>query len=213
MTSEEYLRQLGDRLYSLPADKRRAVLAYYRDYFDRAGAENVDMVFRELGTPERLSQKIYEDYNRESMAYRDIMSNEAKTNVYSEPTQKSQQEEYKDASGWHDREQYAAHPSISYQEDDYSTDEVIYSEQSGDYKKNHRKTFQPWMLVLLIFFAPVLFQLLGGLMVMLLAIPIAILGGAGFPVYGLALLAGLVWILVIIGIIIGIIKIIKRNKR
>lgn len=94
MTSEEYLRQLGNRLYSLPADRRKAVLAYYRDYFDRAGAENVDMVFRELGTSERLSQKIYEDYNRETVAYRDIMSHEEKISVHENTVQQPQREPY-----------------------------------------------------------------------------------------------------------------------
>lgn len=212
MTREEYLQQLGDRLYSLPGDKRQEIMEYYRNYFERAGEENVDMVFRELGTPERLSQKIYEDYNRESMAYRDIMSNGAKTDVYSGTAQKARQEEYADTSGWHDREQSAAHLTTSYQEDDYSADEVVYSENTGNYRSGHRKGFRPWMLVLLIFFVPAILQLLGTLMVMLFAIPLAITGGAGVSVFGLIFmfLVFLVWIFVIIRIII---KIIKRSKR
>lgn len=211
MTSEEYLQQLEDRLYSLPGDKRREIIEYYQNYFDRAGEEHAELVFRELGTPERLAQKIYEDYNRESMSYRDIMTDEAKPGAYAGNTYKTQDEGDTAASRCQVGEQAAAQ-FVSYQEDDYSADEVVYSETTGGYKRNGTKRFRPWMLVLLIFFMPVIIQLIGTLMVMLLAIPLTIAEGAGFSFFSLVFmsLVPLLWILVIAVIII---KIIKRNKR
>ncbi len=58
MTKQEFLDQLGQILWDLPEDERMDAVWYYEDYFADAGAENEQQVLRELGSPERIAEKI-----------------------------------------------------------------------------------------------------------------------------------------------------------
>ena len=58
MTKQEFLDQLGQILWDLPEDERMDAVWYYEDYFADAGVENEQQVLRELGSPERVAEKI-----------------------------------------------------------------------------------------------------------------------------------------------------------
>lgn len=62
MNKEIYLKELRNKLKRLPMDEVEAALAYYHEYFDEAGEENVDKVIRELGTPSHVATQILADY-------------------------------------------------------------------------------------------------------------------------------------------------------
>ena len=61
MNREEFMRQLELLLMNIPENDRLDAIAYYNDYFDDAGVENEQMVIKELGSPEKVAEKIKED--------------------------------------------------------------------------------------------------------------------------------------------------------
>lgn len=61
MNREEFIRQLERLLINVPESDRLDAIAYYNDYFDDAGAENEQQVILELGSPEKVAEKIKEE--------------------------------------------------------------------------------------------------------------------------------------------------------
>jgi len=58
MNKVQYLEALKGELAVLPSEEREAAIKYYEEYFEDAGAENVESVILELGTPESVAAKI-----------------------------------------------------------------------------------------------------------------------------------------------------------
>ena len=62
MTRREFITELASRLRYLPQKDLQAVLQYYEEYFDEAGAQNEQEVIRELKSPAHVASKILSDY-------------------------------------------------------------------------------------------------------------------------------------------------------
>lgn len=54
----EYLSKLNKNLITLPLKERNAAIRYYNKYFEDAGLVNEQDVISNLGTPDKLAQKI-----------------------------------------------------------------------------------------------------------------------------------------------------------
>lgn len=75
MNRQEFFRKLAYLLRGIPENERMDALAYYNDYFDEAGAENVQKVIQELGSPEQVAQIILDDYYRGQQSTYDAYGN------------------------------------------------------------------------------------------------------------------------------------------
>lgn len=62
MTKDSYLKELRDNLYQIPQEEVNNIIQYYAEYFDEAGADNVQNVIRDLGSPKQLADKVTADY-------------------------------------------------------------------------------------------------------------------------------------------------------
>lgn len=56
------MRELADALGRLGAEERSEALAYYEEYFNRAGPEREQEVIRELGSPAAVAARILADH-------------------------------------------------------------------------------------------------------------------------------------------------------
>lgn len=61
MTRQEYMQQLAALLAAMPEAERRDALDYYEEYFDAAGPEKEAQTIQELGSPQNVAEKIWED--------------------------------------------------------------------------------------------------------------------------------------------------------
>ena len=68
MNRDKYLNELQTKLKKLPKDEIEAALDYYREYFDEAGEENIDLVIRKLGSPSKVAKNILADYATKELA-------------------------------------------------------------------------------------------------------------------------------------------------
>lgn len=66
MNRKQFIRELENKLISLPYEERKKAISYYEEYFDDAGAENEDNVICELGDIERIAQEIIENSSSSS---------------------------------------------------------------------------------------------------------------------------------------------------
>lgn len=55
MSREEFMTELRYLLQDISEDERDEAIAFYEDYFDEAGVDNVDKVIAELGEPSRVA--------------------------------------------------------------------------------------------------------------------------------------------------------------
>lgn len=62
MNKETYLKQLESKLKRIPSYEVESAIEYYNEYFDEAGAENIQQVIKELGSPAQVASKILADY-------------------------------------------------------------------------------------------------------------------------------------------------------
>ncbi|WP_155590647.1 DUF1700 domain-containing protein [Lysinibacillus cavernae] len=62
MDRASYLKQLRGKLRRLPAHELDAALAYYEEYFEEAGEENVQQVISQLGSPSHVASQILADF-------------------------------------------------------------------------------------------------------------------------------------------------------
>ncbi len=58
MNRDQFMKQLENLLFDLPADEREEALRYYQDYFDDAGQSEESRIIEELGTPEKVAKFI-----------------------------------------------------------------------------------------------------------------------------------------------------------
>lgn len=58
MTANEFLGQLEQCLSGLQAEERESAMAYYREYFMDAGAENEEEAAERLGSPQSAAERI-----------------------------------------------------------------------------------------------------------------------------------------------------------
>lgn len=91
MNREEFIRQLELLLMNIPVSDRLDAISYYNDYFDDAGMENEQTVINELGSPEKVAEKIKEDLG--SFDYEEPKSYSAPQD-YSAPTEDNASETY-----------------------------------------------------------------------------------------------------------------------
>jgi uncharacterized membrane protein len=61
MNKEEFLERLEALLTGIPQEERIDALAFYRSYFEDAGAENEERVLQELESPEKVAASILGD--------------------------------------------------------------------------------------------------------------------------------------------------------
>jgi uncharacterized membrane protein len=61
MNKEEFLERLEELLAGIPQEERIDALAFYRSYFEDAGAENEERVLQELESPEKVAASILGD--------------------------------------------------------------------------------------------------------------------------------------------------------
>ncbi len=62
MNKEEFLRQLEQLLSGISAEERADAVAFYRNYFEDAGAENEQAVIEELESPQKAAESILKDF-------------------------------------------------------------------------------------------------------------------------------------------------------
>lgn len=66
MTRQEYMQQLAALLAAMPEAERRDALDYYEEYFDAAGPEKEAQTIQELGSPQNVTEKIWEGTGAQS---------------------------------------------------------------------------------------------------------------------------------------------------
>ncbi len=58
MNREEFLRQLEQLLSGISEEERADAMAFYRSYFEDAGAENEPLILEELESPQKVAESI-----------------------------------------------------------------------------------------------------------------------------------------------------------
>ncbi len=61
MRKEEFLQQLEQLLSGISEEERKEAMAFYRSYFEDAGAENEASILEELESPQKVAQSILKD--------------------------------------------------------------------------------------------------------------------------------------------------------
>lgn len=62
MSKNDYINELRARIAHLPGEERDAALAYYIEYLEEVGEENIQQVIHQLGTPRDVAERIIADY-------------------------------------------------------------------------------------------------------------------------------------------------------
>lgn len=192
ISREEYLWQLSQQLYHIPAEEREAALEYYRNYFEEAGAENEEHVMAELGSPEELARSIIadvmDDAGHDTVREPLVKKSEAGRDGSSEP-------------GWEKyRRQMEREEREAFGQDGAA---ARGNENRGSHRSARpRRKVNIWMIL----FLAVTFPVWGGIVLSIIGVVIGLICGAVGLVIGLVGAgAGLV-IALIVGALIGIIK-------
>ena len=89
MNREEFLRQLEQLLSGISEEERADAMAFYRSYFEDAGAENEPLILEELESPQKVAESIMKNLgidgssgyyntfaNRDAEYYRNLRESE-----------------------------------------------------------------------------------------------------------------------------------------
>lgn len=195
ISREEYLWQLSQQLYRIPAEEREAALEYYRNYFEEAGTENEEHVMAELGSPEELAKSIIADVMDDSR--HDTVKEQLvkKGTAYSSAgTQEPGWEKYRRQMEREEREAFGGSYTAGSSDGGGSGGEGS-ARRSG-------KGVNVWMILFLLVTCPVW----GGILIGLLGAAIGLICGAFGLVIGLiAVVIGLI-ISLLAGGVVGIVK-------
>lgn len=197
ISREEYLWQLSQQLYHIPAEEREAALEYYRNYFEEAGSENEEHVMAELGSPEELARSIIADVMddgrhdtvREPLAKKDTAGSSA-------DTQEPGWEKYRRQMEREEREAFGGSYTGT------ATAGNGGNAGNGGGTGRSGRGVNVWMILFLLVTCPVW----GGILIGLLGAAIGLICGAFGLVIGL--IAAVIGLLVslLVGGVIGIIK-------
>ena len=172
MNRDEFLRQLERLLINVPENDRLDAIAYYNDYFDDAGVENEEKVILELGSPEKVAEKIKDDLG---------------TIEYEEP------KDYLEPQGYNRSQDYDNSQEQSYSQEYSSSQENTssyayenYTSAPNNYPVEKKK--KPWALIIIILILtfPLWIGIVGGLFGALMGLIGALIGvicalmGSGF---------------------------------
>lgn len=61
MSREQFIASLESLLQDIPVEEREEILQYYRDYFEDGGLEKEEEILAELGTPQKVAERIKND--------------------------------------------------------------------------------------------------------------------------------------------------------
>ncbi len=142
MSRQTFMRELETLLQDIPEHDRLDAVAYYNDYFDEAGEENEERILRELGSPKKVADSI-----KENVVYHEDAYGEETPFEFSEKgcTDKRSAEEWK--------------VPMKVQKKAES------ESKEKSFMVSNTKAGIPWFVIvlLLIFAAPVLIGIIGGL--------------------------------------------------
>lgn len=194
ISREEYLWQLSQQLYHIPAEEREAALEYYRNYFEEAGTENEEHVMSELGSPEELAKSIIAD-----------VMDDSRHDTVREPLAKKSQTAGTEEPGWEKyRRQMEREEREAFGGSYTNTCAAGSGGVSGKGGSTERagKGTNIWMILFLLVTCPVW----GGILIGLLGAAIGLVCGAFGLVIGL--IAAVIGLLVslLVGGVIGIVK-------
>lgn len=195
ISREEYLWQLSQQLYHIPAEEREAALEYYRNYFEEAGTENEEHVMSELGSPEELAKSIIAD-----------VMDDSRHDTVREPLVKKSRTAGAEEPGWEKYRRQMEHEEREAFGGSYTSTGTV---GSGDGAGGSRRSAgragkgtNVWMILFLLVTCPVW----GGILIGLLGAAIGLVCGAFGLVIGLiAAVIGLV-VSLLVGGVIGIVK-------
>ena len=166
MNREEFLKELERLLMNIPENDRLDAIAYYNDYFNDAGEENEQNVILELGSPEKVAEKIREELGT---SYSDASKDYLEPQEYSSTQKESGSQDFRKS-----------------QNDNASPE--------NNYPQEKKKT--PWVLIIILLIltfpiwigiAACLFGVLVSVLAVLFSIICALAGsGVGLTVGGIA---------------------------
>lgn len=194
ISREEYLWQLSQQLYRIPAEEREAALEYYRNYFEEAGTENEEHVMSELGSPEELAKSIIADVMDDGRhdTVKEPLVNRG-TAYSSAGAQEPGWEKYRRQMEREEREVFGAGAAASY------------ADRSGGNEGGagrRGKGINIWMILFLLVTCPVWGGILLGVLGVMIGLVCGIFGLAiGLVVTVIALIVSL-----LVGGLIGIVK-------
>jgi hypothetical protein len=187
ISREEYLWQLSQQLYGIPAEEREAALEYYRNYFEEAGTEHEQQVMAELGSPEQLAKSIIAD-----------VMDESRHDTVGEPLVKRDDASDSREPNW---EQYRRQMDAETQGSVETGGAAVWSERETG-RKRSGKGVNPWMILCLVLTCPVWGGILIGVLGAIIGLVCGIFGLAvGLVVTVIALIVAL-----LVGGVIGIVK-------
>lgn len=186
MNREQFMETLEELLSDIPDEERDEVLDFYEDYFDDAGEENESEVIAKLGTPEKLALSIR--YNLKE-------SNDE----YAEYTECGYEDiRMREEGNIPDQYTVVGHSRVRRSKETEESDR-----RGGQENRNNRsftKNRSPKFLlaiIFLVFLAPLLKGLAGGL---LIGIAVAAAVFFGLPIIGLVVAAAVTLALLVAGI-------------
>lgn len=164
MNRDEFIRQLELLLMNIPENERFDAINYYNDYFDDAGVENEQTVIKELGSPEKVAEKIKEDLG--SFDYEEPKSY-SKPQDYGAPTEDDCSKQYNES--YSQTQTNSQNASGTYAYENYTNTQTT----SAPTKNN-----TPWVIILIIaiFTFPLWIGIVAGLFGALVGVAGALIG-------------------------------------
>ena len=160
MNRQEFMKRLEELLNGISSEEREEALAYYRNYFEDAGAENEEKVLRELESPEKLAASIKAGLQEDGVYTESTTDKEPLTG---EVVERGRQENFQHREAFHGNA----------------------SQDRSGQKKTDNTTLIVVLIVVAVVTSPVWIGMLGGIFGVLLGIVGALVGlTIGFLVGG-----------------------------
>jgi uncharacterized membrane protein len=166
MNKNEFLNELRAILWRLPEDERESALTYYEEFIEEAGPENEQEVISKLGTPQRVADNIFREFNTNIAV--------AGTPNYSNTNDVRQENEQKNTQG--SNNQYNNTQGQGYNNQYNNNQNQGYNYQYNNSQKQQKNTNTILIIILLVVCSPIILGLGGTLVGILVAIAATIFG-------------------------------------